>query len=116
MVCCYRRLTTPSSQSTTISGTVGSIFDSSVWDKIIKQYQLEPITLPISGSDQGTVTITPRHVASLVTRTYTFSLDYTGESGGSPCSNSFPLTLIVLVDWSAEASIAQPYVDLKANV
>lgn len=105
--------TTPSSQTTTITGTIGKLLDDTVWLNVLKNYDcINTLTQPLNGSDQGSVSITPKQSATLATLTFDFSLDYTGsDSSGSPCSVSFPLTLIVLCDWSKQGDIAKPYID-----
>ena len=97
---------TPVSTSTQLEASnLGQLFpDKTALVNIIDDYTAkESVNYPFVNSDQGQLTLTPTESATLVTRTFNFTLVYNGISDGSPCTSSLPLTLFVLLDWSYQS-------------
>lgn len=96
---------TPRSTSTRlVASAIGSLFSELPFEEVVRDWVVETMTFPISGSDQGDMVFESEKTGTVVTKTFDFTLVYNGVSSGSPCSSSLGLTLIVMVDYERMAT------------
>ena len=98
-----------------IAPVIGDLFsEHDVLGDVVKTYDLKTMTFNIGGSDQGTFSVIPQQSATIVTKTFNFTLEYTGiDDAGAPCATSLGLTLIVLINFANQLPKALIEIDKR---